>query len=105
MSDESDENRDQAPAAPADAVAPASDVGKSVDPLADVMADIRKDAKGAAPEAAGVRRSTLPLGADKWGRDVLQKTIKGSETSIFVGLAAAVPPRAGGADRECALAA
>jgi peptide/nickel transport system permease protein len=74
----------------ADAATPAAaDAGKSVDPLADVMADIRKDAKGAAPEAAGVRRSTLPLGADKWGRDVLQKTIKGSETSIFVGLAAA----------------
>jgi len=74
----------------ADTAAPAAgDAGKSVDPLADEMADIRKDAKGAAPVAAGVRRSTLPLGADKWGRDVLQKTIKGSETSIFVGLAAA----------------
>ena len=77
-------------AAGADAAAPAAgDAGKSVDPLADVMADIRKDAKGAAPEAASARRSTLPLGADKWGRDVLLKTIKGSETSIFVGLAAA----------------
>jgi peptide/nickel transport system permease protein len=71
------------------AVPAAGDAAKSVDPLADEMADIRKDAKGAAPEAAGVRRSTLPLGADKWGRDVLLKTIKGSETSIFVGLAAA----------------
>ncbi|MBV2235473.1 MAG: ABC transporter permease [Sterolibacterium sp.] len=36
------------------------------------------------------RRLTLPLGADKWGRDVLQKTIKGSETSILVGLMAAL---------------
>ena len=35
-------------------------------------------------------RATLPFGGDKWGRDVLKKTIKGSETSIFVGLAAAV---------------
>src|SRR6478752_5224230 len=59
-----------------------------VDPLADVMADIRK---GRSTEAAAVdeRRATLPFGGDKWGRDVLRKTIKGSETSIFVGLAAA----------------
>ena len=63
--------------------------GKSVDPLADVMADIRKDAKGKPAEAAEARAPTLPLGGDKWGRDVLKKTIKGSETSIFVGLAAA----------------
>src|SRR5262249_35027278 len=33
------------------------------------------------------RAETLPFGGDKWGRDVLQKTIKGSEVSIFVGLA------------------
>jgi peptide/nickel transport system permease protein len=62
---------------------------ESVDPLADVMADIRAG-KGVAPEAKPEeRRATLPLGGDKWGRDVLKKTIKGSETSIFVGLAAA----------------
>jgi peptide/nickel transport system permease protein len=72
-------------AAPA---APAGAEEKSVDPLADVMAEIRK---GAAPaEAASTRAATLPFGGDKWGRDVLKKTIKGSETSIFVGLAAAV---------------
>jgi peptide/nickel transport system permease protein len=66
----------------------AGEAGKSVDPLADIMADIRAGAKKDAnvPEA---RASTLPLGGDKWGRDVLKKTIKGSETSIFVGLAAA----------------
>ncbi len=74
--------------APADAAA-AADTGKSVDPLADVMADIRKDAKDKRIEAAEARAPTLPLGGDKWGRDVLKKTIKGSETSIFVGLAAA----------------
>jgi len=73
----------------ADAAPAAGDAGKSVDPLADVMADIRKDATGASPAAAEARASTLPLGGDKWGRDVLKKTIKGSETSIFVGLAAA----------------
>src|SRR5437016_10090333 len=62
--------------------------GQSVDPLADVMADIK--AKGSKAEAVEARAPTLPFGGDKWGRDVLKKTIKGSETSIFVGLAAAV---------------
>jgi peptide/nickel transport system permease protein len=64
---------------------------KSVDPLADVMKDIQagKEAKGSAA-AVDDRRATLPFGADKWGRDVIAKTIKGSETSIFVGLAAAI---------------
>jgi peptide/nickel transport system permease protein len=66
----------------------AGDVGKPVDPLADVMADIRKGQTGAAA-GAEARAPTLPFGGDKWGRDVLKKTIKGSETSIFVGLAAA----------------
>jgi peptide/nickel transport system permease protein len=61
---------------------------QNVDPLADVMADIR--AKGTKADVAEARAATLPLGGDKWGRDVLKKTIKGSETSIFVGLAAAV---------------
>jgi peptide/nickel transport system permease protein len=67
----------------------AGEAGKSVDPLADVMADIRKDAKAAGAAVVEARAPTLPLGGDKWGRDVLKKTIKGSETSIFVGLAAA----------------
>jgi peptide/nickel transport system permease protein len=61
-----------------------------VDPLAEVMKDIQSS-KGeavAAPEEA--RLATLPFGGDKWGRDVLKKTIKGSETSIFVGIAAAL---------------
>jgi peptide/nickel transport system permease protein len=68
--------------------APAGDA-KSVDPLADVMKDIQagKVAVAAPTEA---RRLTLPFGADKWGRDVIAKTIKGSETSIFVGIAAAI---------------
>jgi peptide/nickel transport system permease protein len=63
--------------------------GASVDPLADVMADIQKSRSGAAAVAPETRSATLPFGGDKWGRDVLKKTIKGSETSIFVGLAAA----------------
>ena len=36
------------------------------------------------------RAETLPFGGDKWGRDVLQKAIKGAQTSIFVGLIAAL---------------
>lgn len=58
-----------------------------VDPLAEELAEIRKQLAGAAgPESRAV---TLPLGGDKWGRDVLSKVIKGTETSLLVGLAAA----------------
>jgi peptide/nickel transport system permease protein len=101
------ELKGQRPAAPASSAAggvadPLADVmkdlqgqkgapaaGASVDPLADVMADIQKSKSGAAATVPETRASTLPFGGDKWGRDVLKKTIKGSETSIFVGLAAA----------------
>jgi peptide/nickel transport system permease protein len=68
--------------------AAAADDNKTVDPLADVMADIRAGGSKTA-ETAEARSATLPFGGDKWGRDVLKKTVKGSETSIFVGLAAA----------------
>ena len=68
---------------------PPATEGKSVDPLADVMKEIQSG-KGAAVATTDTRRATLPFGADKWGRDVIAKTIKGSETSIFVGLAAAL---------------
>ncbi|MDQ2779152.1 MAG: ABC transporter permease [Pseudomonadota bacterium] len=37
-----------------------------------------------------VKRDTLPLGGDRFGRDVLSKTIKGTQISVFVGVAAAV---------------
>ncbi len=60
----------------------------TVDPLADVMAEIRAGRTGTV--AAETRAATLPFGGDKWGRDVLKKTIKGSETSIIVGLASAL---------------
>lgn len=36
------------------------------------------------------RRTTLPLGADRMGRDVLAKAVQGAQVSIFVGVAAAV---------------
>ena len=58
------------------------------DPLADALAEIRGVLTGAAGSEA--RAGTLPFGGDKWGRDVLKKAIKGTETSMVVGLAAAV---------------
>ena len=36
------------------------------------------------------RSDTLPFGGDKWGRDVIKKTIKGAQVSILVGLSAAL---------------
>lgn len=36
------------------------------------------------------RAETLPIGADRLGRDVLAKALKGTQTSVFVGLLAAV---------------
>ena len=58
-----------------------------VDPLADVLAQIR--GKSGSASAAEARALTLIFGGDKWGRDVLKKAIKGTETSMFVGLTAA----------------
>jgi peptide/nickel transport system permease protein len=61
------------------------------DPLADDVRELRVQlaARIEAETGAG-RRATLPFGADKWGHDVLKKTIKGGETSIVVGLVAAL---------------
>ncbi|MYM65644.1 ABC transporter permease subunit [Pseudoduganella sp. FT55W] len=60
-----------------------------VDPLADDLAQLRAAGEGAAAGAVA-RRATLPFGGDKWGHDIIKKTIKGGETSIVVGLVAAV---------------
>jgi len=60
------------------------------DPLA---ADIKGLQAGLArgKHAASVaKRTTLPFGADKWGHDIVSKTIKGGQTSIVVGLVAAL---------------
>ena len=59
-----------------------------VDPLADVLAEIRRDSAAAAPLPP--KAQTLPFGGDRWGRDVLKKLIKGTEISLFVGVAAAL---------------
>jgi oligopeptide transport system permease protein len=37
-----------------------------------------------------VKATTLPFGADRLGRDVLSKAVKGTEISVFVGVMAAV---------------
>ena len=85
---------DSGPAAPFAAespgIRPSADPGEIeiVDPLAGVLAEIRA-ASGAAA-AADAQAPTLVFGGDRWGRDVLKKTIKGTETSMFVGLVAAL---------------
>jgi peptide/nickel transport system permease protein len=61
------------------------------DPLADDVRELRAQLAQRGEADAGLgRRATLPFGADKWGHDVLKKTIKGGETSIVVGLVAAL---------------
>jgi peptide/nickel transport system permease protein len=57
------------------------------DPLAADLAEIAKGVSSAS--AAEARAPTLAFGGDKWGRDVIKKALKGTETSLFVGLAAA----------------
>jgi peptide/nickel transport system permease protein len=59
-----------------------------VDPLADALAEIKAEEAGKASRAEA-RSPTLVFGGDRWGRDVLKKTINGTETSMLVGLAAA----------------
>jgi peptide/nickel transport system permease protein len=59
------------------------------DPLADELRVLRAGAGQAQSAGAQPKRATLPFGADKWGHDVIKKTIKGAETSIVVGLVAA----------------
>ena len=61
------------------------------DPIGPELAEVRAElAKGGAAKEVAERKQTLPFGADKWGHDILQKTIKGAETSIVVGLVAAL---------------
>ena len=68
--------------------APAVDLS-DIDPLAPRYDEWRRRA-GELSSVLPPRSTTLPLGGDQWGRDVLKKTIKGSEVSIMVGLTAAL---------------
>ncbi len=61
----------------------------AVDPLAPRYAEWAERASRIQTVDA-VRASTLPLGGDRIGRDVLDKAIKGAQVSILVGIAAAV---------------
>lgn len=57
------------------------------DPIGPELAEIRSRLTAASKDPA--KETALVLGADKWGRDVLKKAIKGTETSLAVGFAAA----------------
>jgi peptide/nickel transport system permease protein len=67
---------------------------KIVDPLEDVIKELKKKlgrtGDGDATDDEVKKLDHLPFGADKWGRDVLDKVIKGSETSLLVGFSAAI---------------
>ena len=58
------------------------------DPLEETLQKLRESLS--ITETGEARRDSLPLGGDRWGRDVLLKTVKGSQTSILVGLSAAL---------------
>jgi ABC-type dipeptide/oligopeptide/nickel transport system permease subunit len=60
------------------------------DPLAEELGQARRELALQPARAHAHKRATLPFGADKWGHDVIKKTIKGGETSIVVGLVAAL---------------
>ncbi len=68
---------------------PANDYGIK-DPLESEMSAIHAQLAKEGKTEEVVRKATLPFGADKWGHDIVLKTIKGSETSIIVGLVAAL---------------
>ncbi|PQO92522.1 peptide ABC transporter permease [Massilia phosphatilytica] len=59
------------------------------DPLAADIAQLHAELARRGHAAHDVKRTTLPFGADKWGHDIVRKTIKGGQTSIVVGLVAA----------------
>ncbi|HEY4067456.1 MAG TPA: ABC transporter permease [Burkholderiaceae bacterium] len=60
----------------------------AIDPLAPRYAEWAEAAKKYRTVEA-VRAATLPFGADRLGRDVLAKALKGAQVSILVGVAAA----------------
>lgn len=79
----------QTGSAAADASA-ATGISAEDDPLAADMAAAQAEAAKAAPVATAVHRDDLAFGSDGRGRDVLQKVIQGTATSLLVGLCGAV---------------
>lgn len=82
------------PAATSDVAAVAGPRGpnvdiSAVDPLAPRYKEWAEAAKKYETKEA-VRQTTLPFGADRLGRDVLAKAIKGAQVSVLVGVSAAV---------------
>jgi oligopeptide transport system permease protein len=61
----------------------------AIDPLAPRYKEWEERAKQYKTEEV-VKSETLPLGGDRLGRDVLAKAMQGTQTSVFVGLLAAV---------------
>lgn len=59
------------------------------DPLADDLSALKSELARHGHATQAVKAATLPFGADKWGHDIVKKTIKGGQTSIVVGLVAA----------------
>ena len=62
---------------------------RAIDPLAPYYADIEKRAAQYERTIPELKR-TLPFGGDKWGRDIVAKTIKAGQISITVGVGAAI---------------
>jgi ABC-type dipeptide/oligopeptide/nickel transport system permease subunit len=60
------------------------------DPLAADLSQLKAELARRGHATQAVKASTLPFGADKWGHDIVKKTIKGGQTSIVVGLVAAL---------------
>jgi len=65
------------------------DATRAVDPLAPYYDEIEKRAAHY-QQSSREPKWSLPLGGDKWGRDLVPKVIKAGEVSISVGVSAAV---------------
>jgi peptide/nickel transport system permease protein len=82
------------PAAPTETAAIAAPSGPNVDISAiDPLAPRYQEWAEAAKKyqtTESVKATTLPFGADRLGRDVLAKAVKGAQVSILVGVAAAI---------------
>jgi peptide/nickel transport system permease protein len=61
----------------------------AMDPLAPRYAEIEAAAKKY-QSSDSIKAKTLALGADRMGRDVLSKAVKGTQISVFVGVLAAL---------------